>query len=139
MTELVKNWNKPDEERDYLKGAELLKQFELPDLMQKHEFFKRLLHRLINDGYAEELTDYPIQKRDSLEWYQKAVVITIEGYYFITEKNGYTQRAINEANRISRQSLERRLIVFGTLLAGAYGVEEIAKIFYHHFLCFFGK
>ncbi len=101
LQELVKNWDKPNNQRDDLKGEEILKQFELPDTMRKHEFFKRLLDRLVKDGYAE----LPETGKAwySLEHYQEDTLITIEGYYFIKEQNGYSKEADQKIIEKSKQ------------------------------------
>src|SRR5580692_4179912 len=97
LEQLVKDWDRPDGGRSFLKAEELLRQFDLPSTMQKHEFFKRLILRLIDDGNAETTTGQVLNKSLEMVYFQEYVLITIEGYYFITEKNGYTkQRELNE-------------------------------------------
>jgi hypothetical protein len=126
LKDLAINWDNPENKRAYLKGWELLKKFELPENMQKHEFFKRLIHKLIEDNYAEEDVAYPLKKGDALSHYEKSALITIEGYYFITKEGGYTQRKINhdaESNRVekletSQQKLMGKLNVLTGWIAG---------------------
>src|SRR5580700_4358966 len=89
LDELIKGWNKPNNERSTLKAEELLKQFNLPSTMQKHEFFKRLIFRLIADGNAETTDGSQLNKNHELRYFEEYILVTIEGYYFRTEKGGY--------------------------------------------------
>jgi len=89
LKKLIENWNLPEEKRISLKGEEILAEFNLPEFMQKHEFFKRLILRLIKDNYAEPVGKETLERGDELSKFENATLITIEGYYFITEKNGY--------------------------------------------------
>jgi hypothetical protein len=140
LQELVKNWDKPNNQRDDLKGEEILKQFELPDAMRKHEFFKRLVDRLVKDGYAE----LPETGKAwySLDHYQEDTLITIEGYYFITKTNGgYEKKTIADENvEILASSRDKRLangtvyLAVGTFLL----VLVEALIHRHELLSLFG-
>ena len=131
---LVKNWDKPNNERLYLNAEDLLKQFELPSSMQKHEFFKRLINKLIKDDYAEFLQNDSTHYKNSLEHYQENIVITIEGYYFITNKRGgYENAAIYAALTRSRKDSYEAQLLYGTwgvaIGAIALVVWEMIKTF----------
>ncbi|HVM89956.1 MAG TPA: hypothetical protein VMT76_17340, partial [Puia sp.] len=92
LEDLVKNWDKPENKRDFLKAEDLLNRFELPDMMRKHEFFIRLVKKLIKEGYAEELV--ALHNPQSLDHFQDEILITIEGYHFILS-GGYVNKAMN--------------------------------------------
>ena len=152
LQELVKNWDKPNNEKDSLKRTTILKQFDLKDYMQKDEFFKRLIDRLVKDGYAEILeTGKPFYSPDH---YEEDTLITIEGYYFIKEQNGYTEELERKVqSEITRRALETRMatstsdlakwtkrLYRGTVVVGvgACGLvlwEIIKTVFFEHNFC----
>jgi hypothetical protein len=129
LQELAKNWNKPNEERDNLKGEELLRQFELPPNMQKHEFFKRLIQRLFKDGYAETISDTYLSILDSINLFEAQTIITIEGYYFITEDKGYTKAREKRENAETLADERDKRLANGTVwlvvVTGALFLLEI--------------
>jgi len=109
LNKLVENWNQPDGNRTYLQGEKLLQEFDLPQLLQKHEFFKRLVDRLVKDGYAELKATG--QAHFELSHYQEDTLITIEGYNFINQ-GGYSevvnQNKINaDAEEAQKQRMEK--------------------------------
>lgn len=101
LRQLVKDWDNYGDERVQLRCEELLRSFELSDRWRKHEFFKRLIKKLVTDGYAQH-KDNREYNYDDLDDFQKNTIITIEGYYFITEENGYTQIKINQTSENNR-------------------------------------
>ena len=145
LGDLVKNWDKPNTERDDLNGKGLLKQFELSDYFQKDEFFKRLIDRLIKDGYAEFnrgkqswVTDFI----SDLQWYEKDTLITVEGYYFITKENGGYKKELEAKNNAEEMADKKYSgLIRGTWFVGfgafALVVWEMAKTFLieHHSHC----
>ncbi|HLY70028.1 MAG TPA: hypothetical protein VKR53_09875 [Puia sp.] len=155
LHDLVQNWDLPDAKREWLKGEDLLKRFELPDNMHKHEFFKRLIRRLIKDDFAETNGGRKLEQGDDINVYEQATLITIEGYYFIIEQNGYTQReekrltditASNDRNERMERNEERlvrwnRRMTFATIFAGLCGLALAVISFvdlslkYHWFSC----
>ncbi len=142
LAELVKNWDKPNNERHHLNAEYLLNRFDLPSSMQKHEFFKRLIDKLIKENYAEFIQNESTHYKNSIEHYQENTVITIEGYHFISEPGGgYKNKSIHEKNdRVLRGSRDKRLsngtvyLAIGTFLIVAW---ELLKFFYYegHSLC----
>jgi len=92
LEQLAENWNKPNNERTHLKGEKLLESFKLPDKMRKHEFYKRLIRKLIRDEYAETTDENIVLTQNTdISIYDKETIITIEGFYLITEKGGYVK------------------------------------------------
>lgn len=136
LKELVKNWERPNNERYDLNGEELLRQFGLPSLMQKHEFFNRLIYRLIEDGYAEKLKNYNNHPMSELAENEKFTIITIEGYYFING-GGYSvelrKKEDAEANeglyRERAETLGKRLAEWTKTLANRTSLLMVATWF----------
>ena len=134
LDELIKNWDKPNGERDYLNGEDLLTKFDLPTNMRKHEFFKRLILRLIKDGNAEStISDGPPDMSLDIKFFQDPTLVTIEGYYFRKEKGGYAkERQINETSLKVKDGRDKRLVVGTWWVAGgalALVVWEMVKTF----------
>jgi hypothetical protein len=111
LRQLLKNWDKPNNARDNLNSKDLLSQFGLSDTMQKDEFFKRLIFRLVKDGYVEFNTHLTMDRNSPLEQFQNYPLITIEGYYFITKKDGGYENKSNhdETFRELRDNRDKRL------------------------------
>lgn len=131
LRQLLANWSKPNNERDNLNAADLLKEFNLPDVMQKHEFFKRLIHRLIKDGYVE--TTGILYPEADIPYYENLPIITIEGFYFINDEGYFKKKEVNENALILKDDRDRRLsngtawLAVGTFLIVAW---EIVKTFF---------
>lgn len=120
----------------------LLAKFELPN---KHEFFKGIIDKLVKDGFAEHLSEIP--KDRNIDHFQKEVVITVTGYYHISN-NGYDQVRINrdaENTRVGKIESSQRtsrhwmtgltiILAVGTTIAAVYYAIEILK-YYHSNCC----
>ncbi len=144
LRELVKNWDKPNNEREFLSSKDILTKFDLPDTMQKAEFFKRLIFRLVNDGYAEFNTHLQMDRNSHLNQFEDYPLITIEGHYFIKKQNGYTQEKQDKITLLAaaedrNQRMERnevrltrwtKRLFYGTIVAALILVTwEIVKTF----------
>ena len=135
LQELLKNWDKPNNERLFLESKDILTKFNLPDTMRKDEFFKRLIFRLVNDGYAEFNTHLLMDRNSHLDQFEKYPLITIEGYYFITKKNGGYAKELETKNAALEMADKRyRWLVCGTWFVGGGAVAlvlwEMIKTFW---------
>ena len=88
LKELEKNWDGVAHERTYMVAETILRQFGLPENFRKHEFFIRLVQRLMEDGYAEIIDPGIIAPLTRIQYFQEKTIITIEGYFFIKD-GGY--------------------------------------------------
>ena len=79
----ARDWDNYGDERVQLRCEELLTSFDLPPRYRKHEFFKRLILKLVKEGYAQNKDNREYRYED-LNDFQKNTIITVEGYYFIT-------------------------------------------------------
>ena len=130
----TRDWDNYGDERVQLRCEELLTSFDLPPRYHKHEFFKRLILKLVKEGYAQNKDNREYRYED-LNDFQKNTIITVEGYYFITEENGYTQQKINqdaENNRLvsleNHQRRHRTQLFWLTLILAVSG---IGAMFYY--------
>lgn len=140
LMELEKNWTK--EPREFLKAEEMLNEFELPI---KHEFFIGFIDKLIKDGYVKFKSERNPNKSE-IDYCQQETLITIDGYYFLKEHKGYTQKKINDVyentqvGKIqSNQKVHRYwmtgltiILAVGTSVAGWYYLIEILKNYKCH-------
>lgn len=142
LRQLVKDWDNYGDERVQLRCEELLRSFELSDRWRKHEFFKRLIKKLVTDGYAQHKDNREYNYED-LDDFQKNTIITIEGYHFITEENGYTQIKINqtvENNRVAtlenNQKANSNRMTYLTVVLAVSAVGTLAyygvDLYYQH-------
>jgi len=95
LTELKINWDGYANERKTMECEKILIQFDLPDKYRKHEFFKRLINRLIKEGYAEFIINNSEYQPNDIRYYQENTIITIEGFYFINA-GGYKKQKFNQ-------------------------------------------
>ena len=140
LIELKNNWNNSGG-RKYLKCEELLTKFGYPPDFRKHEFFMRLIDRLIKDDYAEFTTNEQ-QTRSRITYYQEETLITVEGYYFITNANGgYKNAALNDERAENLRVIYENRLLYGTwgVAIGAVSLVawEMIKFYYYegHPLC----
>lgn len=133
LLKLVRDWNNYGDERLELNAEDLLTSFDLPPQYRKHEFFVRLIDRLIRDGYAEIINSRPAESK--IDIYQRNIIVTIEGYFLITQEGGYTQKKINrdaENTRLAsleyHQKYHRRWMTALTTILAVGGL--IAAVFY---------
>jgi len=91
---MKKSWEKPNNERDALQGEEILKDFGLPSIYRKQEFFKWAVNKLVSDGNAEIIPGCQYEEYD-IKRFQECTLITLQGYYFI-ENGGYTTKKTND-------------------------------------------
>lgn len=82
LRELDKNW-KPDGDRAFLAGQELLRNFGLPN---RHEFLLSIIDKLIKDGYAMLMDRVHPDDQSTADHYWRRTIITIDGHLFV--KNG---------------------------------------------------
>ena len=148
LRKLVENWDLPQEQRTSLKGEELLSEFGLSDNLKKHEFFKRLIRRLIKDDYAEPVGKEELNPGDDLSKYENATLITIEGLYFITKEGGYEKqkteklrvKTIEDSRNQKMERNDERLVswtkwlTYGTIAAAAAALGLLLWDFIKYFL-----
>src|SRR3977135_290263 len=87
LQELKKSWD--EHSRPPLNSTNLLQEFEVPQ--ERHEFFKGIINKLVDDGNADFLDEIKDQKAASLETYEQRTIITASGYYCIKVHGGYTE------------------------------------------------
>ena len=103
----------------------ILRQFGLPDNYRKHEFFIRLIDRLVKDGYAEFIDPPSLSKEYSkIQYYQEKTIITIEGYHFIKD-GGYQKKKKRKIFKNNFSRISVILLTVGTTVAGAYYLKEM--------------
>lgn len=141
LLKLKENWNNSGG-RKFLVCEDVLTEFGFPPDYRKHEFFIRLIDKLVNDGYAEVIDLLPLQVATKITLYQQNTIITVEGFYFINA-GGYVAKARrDETSRELRDSRDKRLsngtvwLAVGTFLIVAW---ELLKtfVFEHHYWCDF--
>lgn len=138
LDELKISWE--DAARPPLKAEQLLTEFEAP--AGRHEFFKSIILKLVNDGYAYFMHDPIPTMNDPLDWFTKRTMLTAEGLYLISE-GGYQKRKINrDAENTRLDKIERGqrdfrrtqnvlliLVALGTLIAALYYCVDL---YWHH-------
>lgn len=98
LIELKRSWE--NTARPPLDSEQLLTEFEVP--LGRHEFFKSIVLKLVNDGYAHFLVREIPTVTDPLDWFTKRVMLTADGLYFISA-GAYQQK------KISRDAQNTRL------------------------------
>ncbi len=95
---LLESWK--TEPRTPIPSEKLLESF---GIAQKHEFYKSLIRKLVSDGYAEYKC--PVPSDDNLDFYQKEILITLDGVFLLDNK-GYVRikerKAQDRRNRIGK-------------------------------------
>lgn len=132
LVKLKGNWNNSGG-RKYLECEKMLSDLGYPPDFRKHEFFMRLIDRLRKDDYAE-FTKNDIGMRSWIDYYQQETLITVEGFYFITNpKGGYEKTAANVLKNDNRKDFREKMLLYGTwavaLGAIALVVWEVLKTF----------
>lgn len=146
LNQLVENREK--DPRAYLKADELLKDFEL----KEHEYFKGMIMKLENEKYLQfkDINAADVNYSTAMEVFTEKTLITVQGYYFIKNQNGYTglitkSRELFEAQEKLRkeqenqrklqadmgermEKIQKRNLVLTVILAVGAGVASVYYI-----------
>lgn len=121
LEELKKSWDRQD--RPKLNATSLLSEFGIPQ--DRHEMFKSLINKMVEDGYVDFIDKVDNPKSASLEAYEGRTMLTALGYYFIADK-GYTEASKRKKSQKRTQNLKDWLLIIGTWLAGLGAIFLVA-------------
>ena len=110
LRKLEENWTNPKNGSiEWLNATELLDEFNLPG---RHEFLKGLIRKLHEDGYVE-YKDGVLEESNAtpIDFFRSKTLITVKGYYFIKNENGYTgeMQRVNESKERETRILSRQI------------------------------
>lgn len=123
LEELKKSWDNPD--RPKLCATDLLKEFGIPQ--DRHELFRSLINKMIDDGYVDFIDKVEDRKSASLITYEERTMLTAVGYYFIASKNGYKAKEkqakakdklatdLNDSNLKTGKWTRKNILVTGSI------------------------
>jgi hypothetical protein len=139
LMRLEENWTRQkDGFIEWLNATELLDDFNLPG---RHEFFKGLIRKLHSDGYVE-YRDGAKEENNATEidFFRGKTLITVKGYYFIKNEDGYTgelkrlnaskQSASDQRVRENQmnerlESIQKRNLILTIILAIGAGIASV--------------
>ena len=103
LTHLSKNWDVPGAaDRVFMDNQAIMREFDLPGQYLKHEFFKRLIDKLVKDDNAEFIAVNNGFPSHEVRYYEQNIVITVEGFLFLKNEGGYTKKKENEIKERDR-------------------------------------